>query len=74
MTISRICPTCRSRQDFQKLDDEEKAAVLKEGDRHYMHDLWRCTAAGCLTYFRYGNMSDRGLLPEKFRKEPASPE
>lgn len=74
MTISRMCPTCRSRQDFRKLDDAEKAAVREEDKRHYVHDLWRCTAVGCLTYFRYGNMSDRGLLPEKFRTEPAAPE
>ncbi|WP_405872722.1 MULTISPECIES: hypothetical protein [unclassified Streptomyces] len=75
MTISRMCPTCRSRQDFRQLNDAEKGAVREEkGDRHYVHDLWRCTADRCLTYFRYGNMSDRGLLPEKFRKEPAAPE
>lgn len=27
---------------------------------------------GCLTYFRIGHINDSGLLPEKFKKEPAA--
>ena len=72
-TISRMCPTCRSRQDFRRLDDAEKAAVREEkGDRHYVHDLWRCTADRCLTYYPHLRKRDRGLLPEKFREEEAA--
>ncbi|MDT7842310.1 hypothetical protein [Streptomyces justiciae] len=70
MTINRHCPTCRSRQDFRKLNDDEKAWVRAEGSRSYVDNLWRCTAVGCLTYFRIGRINDRGLLPEKFKKEP----
>ncbi|WP_329339184.1 hypothetical protein OG866_28980 [Streptomyces sp. NBC_00663] len=72
MTISRYCRTCRGMQDFEKLDQDEKAWARAEGGRTYVHDLWRCTAAGCLTYFRIGRINDHGLLPEKFRKEPAA--
>ncbi|GHG93249.1 hypothetical protein [Streptomyces lanatus] len=73
MTRSRACPTCGTMQEFRKLDDDEKAAVrAKRGESHYVDDLWRCTAAGCLTYFRAGRLSDRDRLPESFVKEEAA--
>ena len=79
MTTSRMCPTCRSRQDVRKLNDAERAAVREEkGPRHYVHDLWRCTAKGCLWYQPYFRKGDGGVLPEKFREkkdeEAAAPE
>ncbi|MFJ5266134.1 hypothetical protein ACIQAC_37310 [Streptomyces sp. NPDC088387] len=73
MTISRMCPTCRNRQDFRKLDDAEQAAVRKEkGERHYVHDLWRCTAEGCRWYQPYLHTAGGGLLPERFGKQAAA--
>lgn len=75
MIRSRACPTCGTMQEFRKLDDKERAAVrAAKGDRHFVNDLWRCTAVGCLTYFRAGNLGDRDLLPETFRKEEAATE
>ncbi|MBC9724470.1 hypothetical protein [Streptomyces sp. TRM68367] len=65
------CPTCRAWHDFRKLDAEEKAAVREErGERHYVDDLWRCTAPGCLWYQPYLNKAG-GRLPERFREKPA---
>jgi hypothetical protein len=62
-------------QEFRPLNDEEKAAVRAErGDRHQVDNLWRCTAKGCVSYYRHLNKSDRGLLPERFRKEAAASE
>ncbi|MFG2552849.1 hypothetical protein [Streptomyces sp. NPDC048581] len=73
MARSRACPNCGTMQEFQKLDGAEKAAVReKKGARHYVDDLWRCTAVGCLTYFPAGRLRDHDLLPEKFRKEEAA--
>ncbi|MGW2519210.1 hypothetical protein ACWC09_19780 [Streptomyces sp. NPDC001617] len=70
MTRTRACPNCGSMQEFRKLHDDEKAAVREaKGARHFVDDLWRCTAAGCRTYFRAGHLHDRGLLPEKFGNE-----
>ncbi|MEU0072368.1 hypothetical protein ABZ027_22890 [Streptomyces sp. NPDC006332] len=67
------CPTCGTMQEFRGLTDEEKAAIRAEkGDRHPVDNLWRCTATGCLTYYRHLNKYDRGLLPEKFREEAAA--
>ena len=74
MTKSRACPTCGGMQDFRPLNAAEKAAVRAEkGERHYVHDYWRCTVAGCLWYQRYDKRSDGGFLPETFREEPAKP-
>ncbi|MGW3092313.1 hypothetical protein ACWDCC_02595 [Streptomyces sp. NPDC001102] len=70
MTRSRACPKCGGMQEFRKLDAGEKAAVREaRGPRHFVDDLWRCTATGCRTYFRAGHLHDRGLLPEKFVNE-----
>jgi hypothetical protein len=60
-------------QDFRPLNDAEKAAVRKaKGERHYVHNYWRCTVAGCLTYQRYGSRSDGGRLPEEFKEKAAA--
>jgi len=73
-TFRLSCPTCRTMQDFRPLNDEEKAAVRKDkgDDRYRVDNLWRCTAKGCLTYYRHLNKYDRGLLPERFREEKAA--
>ncbi|KOU67321.1 hypothetical protein ADK57_17310 [Streptomyces sp. MMG1533] len=69
----KACPTCGTWQDFRKLDDAEKAAVRKEkGPRHYVHDLWRCTAVGCLWYQPWHHTRGGDRLPEEFRKEAAA--
>ncbi|MFI6486400.1 hypothetical protein [Streptomyces sp. NPDC050564] len=73
MTISRVCPTCGSRQDFRKLNDAEKAAVRAEkGERHFVNNLWRCTAKGCLWYQPYLHTRGGDRLPEKFRDDPTT--
>jgi hypothetical protein len=75
MTRVRWCPTCRKNQEFRKLREDEKAAVReKKGGRHFVNDLWRCTATGCVTYFRAGHLSDHDALPEKFRAETTAGE
>ncbi|MFD4410054.1 hypothetical protein [Streptomyces sp. NPDC058475] len=67
------CPTCGTMQVFRLLTDEEKAAIRSEkGDRHQVDNLWRCTAKGCLSYYRHLNKSDSDRLPEKFRDEEAA--
>ncbi|WSQ09247.1 hypothetical protein OG604_16520 [Streptomyces sp. NBC_01231] len=67
------CPTCRSMQEFRLLNDEEKAAIRAEkGDGHHVDNLWRCTAKGCLTYYRHLKKSDRGRLPDRFGEEAAA--
>lgn len=64
------CPNCRGMQEFRLLNGEEKAAIrAQKGDRHPVDNLWRCTAKGCLTYYRHLNKGDRDLLPERFREE-----
>ncbi|MFF4354296.1 hypothetical protein [Streptomyces sp. NPDC001530] len=72
--IERECPTCRSRQNFRKLNAQEKVAVRAEkGDRHFVDNLWRCTAKGCLWYQPYLHTRGGDCLPEKFREpEPDS--
>ncbi|KUO22027.1 hypothetical protein [Streptomyces dysideae] len=71
--IERECLTCRSRQKFQKLNSDEKAAVRAEkGDRYYVDNLWRCTAVGCRWYQPYLHRGGGGLLPEEFRIEEAA--
>ncbi|MEV0633612.1 hypothetical protein AB0I77_01255 [Streptomyces sp. NPDC050619] len=73
--MRKACPTCGTWQEFQKLNDAEKAAVRAvKGDRHYVHDLWRCTADGCLWYQPWHHTRGGDLLPERFRKEAAAPE
>jgi hypothetical protein len=73
-TFRLDCPTCGTMQDFRPVNDEEKAAIREErGDpRHYVDWYWRCTAKGCLSYYRHLKKSDGGLLPEKFREEEAA--
>jgi len=67
------CPTCRTMQEFRLLTDEEKAAIRADkGDRHHVDNLWRCTAKGCLTYYRHLNKGDRGRLPDRFGEEAAA--
>ncbi|WP_406329987.1 hypothetical protein [Streptomyces sp. NBC_00203] len=74
-TRSLDCPTCGTMQDFRLLTDKEKAAIRsKKGDRHQVDNLWRCTAKGCLSYYRHLNKGDRGVLPEEFREEKAAEE
>jgi hypothetical protein len=59
-------------QEFRKLHDDERAAVReKKGDRYFVDDLWRCTAASCLTYYPAGRLGDHDVLPERFRGEQA---
>ncbi|GAA4801263.1 hypothetical protein [Streptomyces ziwulingensis] len=73
--IRRACRTCRTMQDFVKLTEEERAAVRAErGRRHYVHDLWRCTAEGCAWYQPYLHTDGGGLLPERFRRQAATAE
>ncbi|MFI6464250.1 hypothetical protein [Streptomyces sp. NPDC050528] len=70
MTRRKACPTCDGWQDFRPVRGAEKAAIRAEkGARHYVHDYWRCTAAGCLWYQRWYSRGDGGLLPEEFREE-----
>ncbi|WP_458243781.1 hypothetical protein [Streptomyces sp. MAI_2237] len=72
-TRTLACPTCGDMQPFRLLDEKEKAAIRAEkGDDHQVDNLWRCTAKGCLTYYRHLNKYDRGLLPESFREEEAA--
>ncbi|MFI8187473.1 hypothetical protein ACIF8T_01455 [Streptomyces sp. NPDC085946] len=72
-TRTLSCPTCGTMQVFRPLDDEERAALRAEhGDRYYVDWYWRCTAQGCLSYYRHLRMSDGGLLPERFRAEEAA--
>ncbi|MFE5815579.1 hypothetical protein [Streptomyces sp. NPDC056479] len=71
-TFRLSCPTCGTMQDFRPLNGAEKAAVRADKGVRYVDWYWRCTAKGCLTYYRHLNMSDRGLLPEKFREEEAA--
>ncbi|MDN0196854.1 hypothetical protein [Streptomyces sp. S.PNR 29] len=69
------CPTCRAWHGFRKLNAEEKAAVrAAKGDRHYVDDLWRCSAEGCLWYQPYFHTRGGDVLPERFREEAAAPE
>ncbi|KOG32419.1 hypothetical protein [Streptomyces resistomycificus] len=71
--IERECPTCRGRHRFRRLDRAEKAAVREEkGERHYVDNLWRCTAAGCRWYQPYLHTRGGGLLPEKFGEQAAT--
>lgn len=70
---SKACPTCGGMQDFRPLNDEERAAVREQKKINYVHDYWRCTAAGCLSFQRYDKKSDNGLLPEKFREPKPEP-
>ncbi|ANS65274.1 hypothetical protein SLINC_3050 [Streptomyces lincolnensis] len=71
--IERECPTCRSRQTFRMLNEAEKAAVREDkGARHYVGNLWRCTAKGCLWYQPYLHTRGGGLLPEEFREKEAT--
>jgi hypothetical protein len=71
-TRTLACPTCGGMQEFRLLDAAERAAVRAErGDRHQVDNLWRCTATGCLTYYRHLNRRDRGRLPDTFRGEAA---
>ncbi|WP_280876704.1 hypothetical protein [Streptomyces pseudovenezuelae] len=52
------------------LNAAEKGAVREEkGARHYVGDLWRCTAKGCLWYQPVHHAKGGGQLPEKFREE-----
>ncbi|MFI1567993.1 hypothetical protein ACH4ZX_34090 [Streptomyces sp. NPDC020490] len=68
--IERECPTCGSRQKFRRLDAAEKAAVREvKGPRHFVGDLWRCTAPRCLWYQPHLHRGGGGLLPERFRTE-----
>ncbi|MGV9454813.1 hypothetical protein [Streptomyces sp. NPDC003635] len=69
------CPTCGSMQAFRFLDDREKAALRKrEGPQLFLDNLWRCTAAGCLTYYPQFNKAGYGRLPEEFREEGTATE
>lgn len=73
--IRRWCPTCRSWQDFRQLNPDEKAAVREDkGPRHFVGNLWRCTAPGCLFYQTHLHARGGGFLPEKFREEAAASE
>ena len=74
--IRRACRTCGTMQDFRKLNEEERAAVRaeKKDPRHYVDNLWRCTAQGCLWYQPYLHTNGGGLLPERFKEEAATAE
>lgn len=72
-TRKLACPTCGTMEEFRLLTDEERAAVREaKGERHRVDNLWRCTAKGCLSYYRHLNKHDGGLLPERFREEKAA--
>ncbi|MEU5316473.1 hypothetical protein AB0G67_07070 [Streptomyces sp. NPDC021056] len=72
-TRKLACPTCGTMEDFRLLTEAEKTAVREDKGAGYRVDnLWRCTAEGCLSYYRHLNKNDGGRLPDKFREEKAA--